>query len=402
MSNHISLDGQIKPELPPTHYIDNRIYFDSAIYERERDEIFGKQWKFVCHESELPNVRDFRVVTLAEREIIIVRGDDNLLRAFYNACPHRGAKILREVAGNLGRNSMTCFYHMWSFNTQGECLNVSQPQGYEACSVGKEGVNLHSVRLDDFHGLVFICLDDGTTELEEFLGPEVAESMKIPWAGDLEVMHFHRQVVNANWKLFVETNCEGYHELLHRLNRQTAVSVKGYGDRRWHVLPGGHAYLEAATISYKKYADMERENEALPGMEPNGHVVVDVFPDTMFNCRASVARIDTMIPMGPDKTMIECRGFGLKGDSPELRETRIRHHNQVWGPTGINIPEDVWAVEVQMGNMLSGGSRYSVIARDESGVKAMSDEPLRGFYEAWRKLVQTNSHDIDEPYAGQY
>ena len=124
------------------------------------------------------------------------------------------------------------------------------------------------------------------------------------------------------------------------------------------------------------------------------------FPDTMLNCRATVARIDTMIPMGPNKTMIECRGFGLKNDSPELREARIRHHNQVWGPTGTNIPEDVWAVEVQMSNMLSGGSRYSVIARDENGSKMMTDEPLRGFYEVWRRLVRANSHDIDEPYSG--
>jgi phenylpropionate dioxygenase-like ring-hydroxylating dioxygenase large terminal subunit len=400
VSSHISLNGQLKPDLPSTHYLDNRIYSDQAIYERERDNIFGTQWKFACHESELPNARDFRVVTLAEKEIIIVRGEDSVLRAFYNACPHRGSKIIREVAGSLPGNRMTCFYHMWSFNTEGECLNVSQPEGYEACGIGKEGVNLSSVRVENLHGLIFICLDDDTAGLAEFLGPEVAESMRIPWAGDLEIMHFHRQIVNANWKLFVETNCEGYHELLHKLNRQTAVSVKGYGDRKWHVFPSGHTFVDAATISYEKYADLERSDQELPGMEPNGHVVVDLFPDTMLNCRATVARIDTMIPMGPYKTMIECRGFGLKNDSPELRETRIRHHNQVWGPTGTNIPEDVWAVEVQMSNMRSGGSRYSIIARDENGSEMMTDQPLRGFYEVWRRLVRANSHDIDEPYSG--
>ena len=131
-------------------------------------------------------------------------------------------------------------------------------------------------------------------------------------------------------------------------------------------------------------------------MDPNGHVVVDIFPDTMLNCRATTGRIDTLIPLGPNQTILECRGIGLKGDTPEVRETRIRHHNQVWGPTGTNLPEDIWAVEVQMENMRSGSSRYSVIAREEEG--SMSDAPLRGFYQVWRTLVESCSHDIDAPY----
>ena len=396
MSSAIQLNGGVRPKLPPTHYLDNRIYTDQALYHRELREIFGKQWKFVCHESEVPNIRDFRRVNFAGQDIVIVRGEDGDIRAFHNACPHRGSKVIRTIAGNLPQDRITCFYHMWSFNTRGECLNISQDHGYKGCGVDREGASLRSVRLQNLFGLVFVCLHEDTPPLEECLGQEVIAAMTIPWSSELEVFHIHRQKINANWKLFVETNCEGYHELLHRLNRTTGLSMKGYSDRQWHLHPNGHAYLDQVSIGYDRYAGMKRDEETLPGMDPNGHVVVDIFPDTMLNCRATTGRIDTLIPLGPNQTILECRGIGLKGDTPEVRETRIRHHNQVWGPTGTNLPEDIWAVEVQMENMRSGSSQYSVIAREEEG--SMSDAPLRGFYQVWRTLVESCSHDIDAPY----
>jgi phenylpropionate dioxygenase-like ring-hydroxylating dioxygenase large terminal subunit len=399
MNQRIRLDSEIRPELPASHYLDNRIYTDPDIYSREQKEIFGKQWKFVCHESELANVRDFRAVSVAGRELIIIKGGDGEIRAFYNSCPHRGSKILREHAGNLPSDRMTCFYHMWSFNTRGECLAVSRPDGYTARGVSRENINLRAVRMEILHGLIFVCLSDDTVSLKEFLGPELLKTIQTPWSGDLEVFHFHRQVIKANWKLFVETNCEGYHELLHPFNRSTGLAVKEYNDRQWHVLQHGHCYVDEAQIGYDRYGNkerLERQDDLLPGMAPSGHVVVDIFPDVMLNCRATVGRIDCLIPLGPDETLLEFRGFGLKGDTPALRERRIRHHNQVWGPMGVNLSEDLWAVEVQMENFLSGASRYSVIAREEDG--PMSDAPLRGFYSHWRHLVQANSHDIDSPY----
>lgn len=396
MPGSTHLDGQRRPDLPPTHFLDNRIYTDRQLYQRERDEIFGKQWKFVCHESELPNIRDFRRVTLAEQDIVLVRDNEGEIRAFHNACPHRGSKVIRTLSGNLPQDRMTCFYHLWSFNTRGECINIPQSHAYGHCGVGAGETSLRSVRVHNLHGLIFICLDENTPPLEKCLGAEVLAALEMPWSGGMEVFHFHRQEIKANWKLFVETNCEGYHELLHRLNRKTGLSSKGYSDRKWHLTDGGHAYLDHIRIEYDRYATMTREENTLPGMEASGHVVVDLFPDTMLNCRATTARIDTLVPLGPDRTILECRGFGLTDDSPEMRETRIRHHNQVWGPMGTNLAEDIWAVEVQMENMCSGNSRYSVIAREEQG--AMSDAPLRAFYEQWRRLVRCHSHDINAPF----
>ena len=112
----------------------------------------------------------------------------------------------------------------------------------------------------------------------------------------------------------------------------------------------------------------------------------------MLNCRSTVVRLDSLIPISPDRTLLECRGLGVAGDSKTIRDMRIRHHNQVWGPTGINLAEDLWAVQTQMQNMKNGSGKYSVIAREEEG--PMSDVSLRNFYAEWSRLTDYQAHDL--------
>lgn len=72
--------GHRKPELPESHYLDNRIYTDEAVFRDEQERIFGKVWQFVCHESEFAANGDFRTTTIAGKPIVIVRGQDGVIR----------------------------------------------------------------------------------------------------------------------------------------------------------------------------------------------------------------------------------------------------------------------------------------------------------------------------------
>ncbi len=387
------IDGQQRPALPETHFIDNRIYLDEEIFAAEQATILGQCWRFVLHETELPNNGDFRLVNVGGREVVILRGEDGDIRGFLNTCAHRGARLLRQSAGHLEHPRMTCFYHHWSYDTHGRCVAIPESAAYDNQGVERESVSLSKVRIATMCGLVFACLDAEAPALADYLGPEMTAHIESPFgAADLEVFHFHRSEIAANWKLFVETNCEGYHEFLHVLNRTTGIAQDKYRERRWHCYTGGHAALEEATIGYERLDFETRESSSLPGMHPNGHVVVDVFPDLMLNCRSTVVRIDSLIPISPERTVLECRGLGSKVDTDEIRDMRIRHHNQVWGPTGTNLAEDVWAVEAQMANMRSGTSRYSIIAREEQG--SMDDEPMRHFYAHWAARTGRKAHDL--------
>jgi methanesulfonate monooxygenase large subunit len=77
-----------------------------------------------------------------------------------------------------------------------------------------------------------------------------------------------------------------------------------------------HNIIQQGVIHYDSYGLGERSEGALPGMQPNGMVVMLLFPDVMLNIRATVMRIDTMTPLAPGKTLVEWRGVGLKSDTP--------------------------------------------------------------------------------------
>lgn len=386
------------PELPATHYLDNRIYTREDVFAVEQERIFRKTWKFACHESELAASGAYRTVSVAGAPLVLLRSSDGEVRGFYNVCPHRGAKLVRDAAGVLSGQRLQCFYHHWSFSTQGQCLYIPLAEGYAGTTISKDRIALRRVRTETVLGMVFVNLDGDAEPLSTFLGGALQGLEET--LSDLEVLHYHRAEIKGNWKLFVETNAEGYHELLHLLNRTTGMSQPAYRGRQWTLHPRGHHSFAPAQIAYERLALGDRGAVALPGMKPNGHVVVDLFPDVMVNVRATVARIDSLIPVAPGLTVLECRGLGLKGDDRATRELRLRHHNQVWGPFGRNLPEDIWAVETQWANMACGASRYSIIAREEAG-HATDDAPIRSFYREWRRLTALGSHDVDEPGAAE-
>ena len=385
------LDSHTRPRLPSTHYLDNRIYTDPDVFATEMRTVLSRAWRFVCHASELPEAYDYRLIHIAGHELALVRGGDRQLRAFYNSCAHRGARVLRKPCGRLEQGRMTCFYHLWSYDETGRCVNISKPSGYQGANVTKEYTGLKPVRVETLFDLVFVCLDEDVCSLTDYLGESVTEAVRTPFGlADMEVFHLHRTEIQANWKLFVETNYEGYHELLHLLNRTTGVAQERYQARQWTCHPRGHVSFDHASISYGNLNYEQRTADMMPGMQPNGHVVINLFPDMLLNCRSTVARIDSIIPLSPTRTLLECRGLGLASDTAEVRAMRVRHHNQVWGPTGINLAEDIWAVQAQMCNMENGSSRYSIIAREEDG--PMSDSSLRNFYAEWSRVTGYQPH----------
>src|SRR3954454_21706099 len=87
------------PNLPRTHYVDARLYTDPDLFAEEREKIFSRTWIIACHESELPEPHDYRTFAHpAGRNLVVVRGDDGEVRAFYNICPHRGNTLVYEPA----------------------------------------------------------------------------------------------------------------------------------------------------------------------------------------------------------------------------------------------------------------------------------------------------------------
>src|SRR5262249_38774819 len=104
----ISLDDAALVQTIPASY-----YRDPEIFQEEREKVFFKTWQLVGHVSELPKPGDYRVKTILDQEVVIIRGSDGVLRAFFNVCAHRAHPLVRGD-GNCG-HMMTCAYHAWTY-----------------------------------------------------------------------------------------------------------------------------------------------------------------------------------------------------------------------------------------------------------------------------------------------
>ena len=136
------------------------------IYELEKRRIFDKCWLYLGHESEVPNPGDYARRVVAERALFFARNRDGELVVFHNTCPHRGALICRTDHGNA--QVFQCFYHAWSFDTSGALIGMPDIDGYGP-DFDRAEMSLRSPRFESYKGFIFVCFDQATESLVEYL-----------------------------------------------------------------------------------------------------------------------------------------------------------------------------------------------------------------------------------------
>ena len=392
MSSRDAIRWYQKPKFPQTHYVDTKIYTDPNLFLEEQEKIFNKCWIIACHESELLSPYDYRTFNHpGGAPLIIVRGDDMKVRGFYNICPHRGNTLLYDPVGNAAR--ITCIFHAWSFDTKGNCTDISRAkQGYQD-RLCMDDVGLREVKTEiGFGGFVWVNVDDESCGLKEYIGDAMGlldANLEEP----MEVFHYHKAIVDTNYKLWHDTNSEFYHDYMHYFNRITGMMQPGYFERKYVGYPNGHASVGSMQIKYDAYEGSQQRGVGWPGLAPGGWVLIDIFPGMTYNLRTSVLRMDTAIPLGPNKIIIEFRGLGLKSDTPAERAERIRDHNTIWGPFGRNLHEDLLGVYGQGRAMRERtDSKWVIHGREENNT--IHDEVgMRHFYAEWGKRMGRPAYD---------
>lgn len=168
-------------------------YWDDEVFAFDRDEIFGRAWLCVGHERSVAEPGAWMLAPVTPEGVLVVRGDDGVVRAFYNVCRHRGATLVDAPRGCVG--SITCPYHRWTYALDGSLCD--RPE-----------ISLVPVRLASFRGLLFVNLDPDAPDLEDALAGAPPWLASLP---DLKRVGHVRYEVRANWKLCVENFQESYH-----------------------------------------------------------------------------------------------------------------------------------------------------------------------------------------------
>lgn len=180
-------------------------YLDQGIFEVEFERVIEPQWLLVDHVSRIPNAGDYFLYEIAGESIIVVRGRDQEIRAFYNVCRHRGSRICREKQGNA--KLLMCPYHAWSFDLDGSLKAArTMQEGFDPNEWG-----LHTCHIRVAEGLVFLNLSrDEPCDFDEFIEP-LLPPLQLHGLADAKIGHAASYPTEANWKLTLENFFECYH-----------------------------------------------------------------------------------------------------------------------------------------------------------------------------------------------
>lgn len=188
----------------PGHALERPFYTDAEIYAQDLDAIWYRDWLFALPACQLQRPGSYATVRVGAYEVIVIKGQDNVIRAFHNTCRHRGSAICKAREGQVAK--LTCPYHQWTYDLDGRLLWADR-MGPDF-DPGQHG--LKPVALRDLAGLLYICLADTPPDFDSFAA-DATPYLAIHDLSEAKVAYTQSIVENGNWKLVWENNRECYH-----------------------------------------------------------------------------------------------------------------------------------------------------------------------------------------------
>lgn len=186
------------------HTLPRELYVGEDAFQFDTQVMLKSVWLYACTAAHVKNPGDYFVFEVGHNAIIIVRGRDNEIHAFWNSCRHRGAKICVEQRGRTPR--LMCPYHQWTYGLDGKLLAArSMAEDFD-----KQDYGLNPVALENVGGLIFICMDKNPPSIER-VKADIEDQIAIYDVERLKVVVQDNYLEDANWKLVMENNRECYH-----------------------------------------------------------------------------------------------------------------------------------------------------------------------------------------------
>jgi choline monooxygenase len=179
-------------------------YLDPEVDELERRAVFGDTWQAIGRADQVAEPGSFFTADVAGEPIVVVRDGEGTLRAFYNVCRHRAARVACAEQGKASK--LRCRYHGWTYDLRGRLRGTPEFDGVEGFP--REANGLVPVTVDSWGPLVWVHLGASPPPLAEHLAPLVAG-----WTGSALRWAARRQYdLACNWKVYVDNFLDGgYH-----------------------------------------------------------------------------------------------------------------------------------------------------------------------------------------------
>ena len=292
------LQHRAEPALP------GRDYHDPEIFDLERRRIFHRKWFCVGRAEQAPRPGDFFVVDVIDESILVVRGEDLALRAFYNVCRHRGSQLC-EGTGRV-KSVIKCPYHSWCYALDGRLVatpNVGRDEGLDRQSYG-----LHPAALEVWDGFAFVNLGTEPGDLMASLAEEVDEPLSYGRYRLAELTVGHRIVydVRANWKIIIDNfneclHCPGVHPELVRIvpiyRKGMVIEERDDGSTGVQLAEGARTFSLDGTSGLPTFPGLSDDDIGT-------YYGFLAFPNLLANLLSDTVMTYLLLPVAADRTRV--------------------------------------------------------------------------------------------------
>ncbi len=329
------------------------LYFSPETFTAEKAGLFASTWQVAGHVRQVESPGDYFTFDLSGEPLLIARGEDGILRGFYNVCRHRAGN---PASGCGNRKLFRCAYHGWTYRLDGALLVAPEFEGVE--DFDPKDFGLVPIRLEEWFNLIFVNLDPKARPLRECLGGLPTQAEKFDFQG-MKFSARRTYEMNCNWKTYIDNYLEGYHvpSVHPALNREidyNAYTVETYPQyvRQWTPIRGA------------------QPGDAMPRryQQSGNDLTADyfwIFPNWMLNCYPDNVSVNIILPLGPERTLAIFEWYlPEKGLGSEAAQKALAFSDE------IQI-EDAGICEIVQKNLHSRSyhsGRYSV--KQEKGVHA--------------------------------
>lgn len=273
-----------------------RWYTDPAFLDAEKERIFWKTWQPVGRIDMVARPGDYFACEVVGEPLVVTRGVDGVLRAFYNVCRHRGATVAQ---GKGNRKSLQCMYHGWTYGLNGRLLNAPEFEGVK--NWRKDDVCLPEVKVEAWGPFVFVNLDPAASPMRETsYGPIYDEIRAKGFNIDAMTLCERRDYdIACNWKVYVDNYLEGYHLPTAHPGLFKELDYDQYRVDTFRYYSSQYAPIRPARPDDprsrdRRYVRTEDEAEAL---------YYWIFPNVMLNVYLDNMSINIILPLGHDRTL---------------------------------------------------------------------------------------------------
>ena len=267
----------------------------------DRAAVLGRTWQLVGHVSRLAEPGCQVVAEVAGEPVVVVRGKDGVLRAFFNVCRHRGGPLALEDGCS---QALQCKYHGWTYLLDGSLRGVPQWDRVELFD--RKDFGLVPLRVATWEGLVFVHLAEHPEPLERAVAG-IAERIAPIRLGEFRFARKLGYDVACNWKVYVDNYLEGYH-----VPHVHPELMKLYQFQSYSTEVHERYSLQVSPLS--------AEDNIYTGGAGGTAYYYHLFPNAMLNILPGRLQTNVVLPRGPDRCRVEFAYYYADTDSPRARE----------------------------------------------------------------------------------